>query len=330
MDYTLGSLFIPAFIAGMLTFLAPCTLPLVPGYLGLISGSSLNDLKDPAKARSVRWNVFLNGLFFILGFSLIFIILGTVVAFVSSSLLAPYRLWLASIGGIFVMLFGLIMMEAIHIPFLSFGGGFKASSTEDRGKPLSSFVVGSAFAFGWTPCVGPILGSVLFLASASGTVFQGAFLLFIFSLGLAIPFLLIAIGIGSASRSISRYLNFISRFRVAIFAVFGFILGGLLNPLLIRQGAVGLPLRIGTIDTGLSLGILPQTFPGYILPIAAAILLGYIGSRFLKEVDAVSAVGGLFFVYLGILLLTNNVGILISYGYEALQFIEYEALLDYL
>ncbi|MBI2004626.1 sulfite exporter TauE/SafE family protein [Patescibacteria group bacterium] len=249
------SLIIPAFIAGMLTFLAPCTLPLVPGYLGFISGASLDDLKDPEKAKRARWKILLNGLFFMLGFSAVFIIMGTLVGFIAASFLAPYRLWLGRIGGVFVIIFGLFMLNVLKIPFLMREKQLKVPALFKQGKPINSFILGSAFSFGWTPCVGPILGSVLLLASTSGSALQGGLLLTVFSAGLAIPFLLIAIGIGSASRyikNISKYLN------------------------------------------------------------------------------AISIIGGIFLVFLGILLVSGKIGLLISYGYQLFQFINYDCLLDYL
>ncbi|QQG45129.1 MAG: hypothetical protein HYW89_03985 [Candidatus Sungiibacteriota bacterium] len=229
------SLVIPAFIAGILTFLAPCTLPLVPGYLGFISGASLEDLKDPMKASTARRKIFRNGLFFILGFSAVFIIMGTLVGFVGASLLAPYRFWLSRIGGVFVILFGLFMLHPVRNPprFLSAAAAvlgrlisngvnvlkisflvrekqLKAPGALERGKSLTSFILGSAFAFGWTPCVGPILGSILLLASTSTTAFQGSLLLAVFSAGLAVPFLLVALGIGSAAKFISKISKFLS------------------------------------------------------------------------------------------------------------------------
>lgn len=249
------SLIVPAFIAGILTFLAPCTLPLVPGYLGFISGSSLEDLKDPEKSKKARWKIFLNGFFFMLGFSAVFIIMGTLVGFVGATLLAPYRLLLGRIGGVFVIIFGLFMLSALKIPFLMKEKQLKAPALFKQGKPANSFILGSAFAFGWTPCVGPILGSVLLLASTSTTALQGGLMLTVFSAGLAVPFLLIAAGIGSASAYItklSKYLNIIS------------------------------------------------------------------------------IIGGIFLIFLGILLFTNKLGIWIAYFYQFFGFINYESLLDYL
>lgn len=204
------SLIIPAFIAGIITFLAPCTLPLVPGYLGFISGVSLEDVKDPAKSKKARLRIFLNGLFYVIGFSVIFILLGSLFG-LAGSVLFKYRLWLSRIGGIFVILFGLYMiLGAVKIPFLSFLGADKRlqiTKVIKPGNPLSSFLFGTAFGFGWTPCVGPVLGSILLLASSSATVSSGAFLLTVFSLGLAVPFLAIALGVGSAQ----NFLNKISR-----------------------------------------------------------------------------------------------------------------------
>lgn len=248
------SLIIPAFIAGILTFLAPCTLPLVPGYLGFISGVSLEDLNDPTKTKRARWKIFLNGLFFIIGFSAIFILLGTLAGLGGRALFA-YRIWLSRIGGIFVIIFGLFMLNLLKIPLLSQEVRIKTPNLFKRGKALNSLVLGSAFGLGWTPCVGPILGSVLTLAAAGETVGQGAFLLSVFSLGLAIPFLIIALGIGSAS----AYLNKIS-----------------------------------------------------------------------KYLNIISAIGGIFLIFLGILLFTNKLGVWIAYFYQWFNFINYDRLLDYL
>lgn len=186
------SLIIPAFIAGILTFLAPCTLPLVPGYLGFISGVSLEDLKDPGKARVARLKIFYNGLLYVIGFSLVFIVLGSLFG-LGGAALVKYRIWLSRIGGLFVIFFGLYMLGILKLPT------FRLAPQITPGRPFSSFLFGATFAFGWTPCVGPILGSVLLLASTQATVGTGAFLLFVFSLGLAIPFLLIALGIGKAA-----------------------------------------------------------------------------------------------------------------------------------
>lgn len=238
MEFSIAALAIPAFIAGLLTFLAPCTLPLVPAYLGFISGVSLDDLKNPETARRVRTKIFLNGLAFVIGWSAIFILLGTLVGFLGSALV-PYRLWLARIGGVFVILFGLFMLNVLRIPFLAREWQPKVPAIFERGRPVNSLVLGSAFGIGWTPCVGPILGSVLLLASTSATALQGAILLAIFSAGLAIPFLAIAAGVGStanALRRIAPYLNIVSIIGGMFLILLGvFLLTGNM-PLLISYG----------------------------------------------------------------------------------------------
>jgi cytochrome c-type biogenesis protein len=320
MDLTL---IIPAFIAGILTFLAPCTLPLVPGYLSFISGSSSEELKNPALAHKAKLKIFLNGFFFILGFSVVFVVLGTL-AGVAGAALSAYRLWLSVIGGALVIIFGLFMMGALKLMFLVRERQFQVPSFFGRGRPATSLVLGSAFGFGWTPCVGPILGSVLLLASSSATALQGAFMLSVFSAGLAVPFLLIAAGIGSASEYISKYFNFVVKYRMPILIAFGIILGILLHPLLVTPGA----LKFAPLSVSFSFSLLPEELPVFVKAGVVALILGLVG--YFKEVDSISVVGGLFFVYLGILLLTNNMALLISYGFEALQFINYDAILDYL
>ncbi|MBI1971310.1 MAG: sulfite exporter TauE/SafE family protein [Candidatus Wildermuthbacteria bacterium] len=196
-------LIIPAFVAGILTFLAPCTLPLVPGYLAFISGTAVD-----------KKRIFLNGLLYVIGFSGVFIILGSLVG-LGGALLFQYRGVATQIGGVFVILFGLFLLFP-NVP------AFRPLLAERRvpfvknlqpGRPVSSFLFGSAFAFGWTPCVGPILGAVLTLAAFSGTLVQGAFLLLVFSLGLAVPFLTVALAVGWASTfftKIERYLHYAS------------------------------------------------------------------------------------------------------------------------
>lgn len=251
------SLIIPAFIAGILTFLAPCTLPLVPGYLGFISGVSVKDLDDPKKVPTIKRKVLKNGIFYVIGFSLVFIIMGSVFG-LAGSFLAQNRVWLSRIGGVFVIFFGLYLMHIFNLPVFSFMNRerkFNVISKLTPGDPLSSLIFGATFAFGWTPCVGPVLGSILLLASTSGTVFQGAFLLLVFSIGLGIPFIIMALALGHATgyiKKLSKYLN------------------------------------------------------------------------------VISFVGGVFLVFLGILLVSDNLSIWVSYFYQLFDMLGYEAILDYL
>lgn len=219
-----------AFFAGLLTFLAPCTLPLVPGYLGFISGVSQRDLRDPQKLERVRPKILWNGLFYVLGFSAVFVLFGSLFG-LTGGFFAAYRLWLSKLGGVFVVFFGLFMMGAFSLP------GLEALQVERRlrfrgaalhpGNPLSSFVFGAAFAFGWTPCVGPILGSILTLAASTATVGQGAFLLAVFSFGLGAPFLLLAYFVSHAARWLARifpYIHFVSFVGGAFLVFLGILL----------------------------------------------------------------------------------------------------------
>lgn len=224
------SLVLPAFIAGLLTFLAPCTLPLVPGYLGFISGVSLNELNNSAYSGSVRRKIFLNGLMYVVGFSFVFILLGSLFGLGGAGLI-QYRILLSQIGGVFVIIFGLYMLRILNFSWLEnlLGREHKLNITRHLkpGHPTSSFIFGATFAFGWTPCIGPILGTVLLLASTSGTLAQGAILLAIFSAGLAIPFLIVALATGWASKHLSKinqYLHYVS----VVGGVFLIIIGILL------------------------------------------------------------------------------------------------------
>lgn len=222
MSVDLSALIIPSFIAGILTFLAPCTLPLVPGYLSFIAGVSPKELKNPETVAAAKRKIFLNGIFFVLGFTAVFVLLGSVFS-IGGVALGRWRGVITRIGGLFIVLFGLFMLGALKLPFLN------ALQAEHRvkfpqwlkpGNPSSAFIFGSTFALGWSPCVGPILGAVLTLAATSGTIGQGAFLLTIFSLGMGIPFLIIAATIGSAS----RYLNKLGKYVHAIEIVGGILL----------------------------------------------------------------------------------------------------------
>ena len=205
---------IPAFVAGILTFLAPCTLPLVPGYLSFISGASAEELKNPETRARARRKIFVNGVLYMVGFSSVFIVLGSLFGLGGAALL-EYRFLLTRIGGIFVILFGVFLL-APTFPLFRFLLPERQVAGLDKLKPgtaLSSLIFGSTFAFGWSPCVGPILGTVLTLAASTATVVTGALLLSVFSLGLALPFLATALAIGWASQHFARlagYLRFVS------------------------------------------------------------------------------------------------------------------------
>ena len=220
---------IPAFIAGMLMFVAPCTLPLIPAYLGFISGVSLKELSDPEKKKKARTRIVVNGLLFVIGFSFVFILLGGVFGY-AGSFFSQYRRLFSRIGGLLVIFFGLYFLNVFKFSFLSFlerEYRFSITGMLKPGQPVSSLLFGATFAFGWSPCIGPVLGTVLLLASTSTTAVTGAFLLFVFSLGFSIPFLALAFGIGHATQYIKPLQKHMGKFSV-IAGLFLILIGVLL------------------------------------------------------------------------------------------------------
>ena len=191
-----------AFLAGLLMFIAPCTLPLVPAYLAFIAGVPEREAVE-ARSSLLRGKIFFNALAFVAGFSIVFILFGIFAAFLGAHL-GEGRYLLARLGGVVLVFFGIAMLGIFRIPFLSSEWRPGVPAFLSLGHPGSALFLGALFALGWSPCIGPVLGSVLFLASASSTVLQGALLLFVFSLGLAVPFLLCALALGVASRAVIR------------------------------------------------------------------------------------------------------------------------------
>jgi len=166
--------------AGLISFLSPCVLPLIPGYISFISGQSLNELIESKKVNIVPL------LLFSLGFSFVFIIFGATASALGKVLLQNSN-YLRVIAGIIIVIFSLQLLGLINISFLNYE---KKYYTKKSTKPLFVFIVGMAFGFGWTPCIGPILGSILALASTEENISRGVLLLSFYSLGLAIPFIL--------------------------------------------------------------------------------------------------------------------------------------------
>jgi cytochrome c-type biogenesis protein len=198
---------IAAFLAGLVSFLSPCVLPLVPGYVSLISGVGVDQLKTQ-ESQLLR-KVMLNSVAFILGFSVVFITLGAVATEVSQ-MLARYRSILAQVAGVVIIVFGLHLTGVFKIKALYTDArlhNVKGSSTA-----WGAFVIGFAFAFGWTPCVGPVLTVILTFAAAQDSITKGVMLLAIYSMGLAVPFLLTAL-------LLERFLKFYSRFRAHMHAI---------------------------------------------------------------------------------------------------------------
>ena len=229
-----------AFLAGILMFLAPCTLPIVPGYLAFIAGG--------------RGKVVRNAVAFVLGFTLVFILLGTFAGFFGA-FLAPWKDILGRVAGAVIILFGLTMLGWLRLPGLSGERHIPLPKFLTVGHPQSSFLIGALFALGWSPCIGPILGTVLLVASTSSTAPAGALLLAAFSFGLGLPFILTAVFLES----------------------------------------------------------LHTTFAGW-------------G----KFINVLSKVGGVVLVCLGVLMILGDMGLLISWGYNAFSFLGYDRLLHFL
>jgi cytochrome c-type biogenesis protein len=189
-----------AFLAGLLMFLAPCTLPLVPGYLAFISGSRASGNEQYKKSGRVVFNA----IAFVLGFSFIFMLLGTF-AGLAGSVLGAWRDTLGRVAGAIIILFGLTMLGLVRVPVLSQTKSFHIPHFLTLGRWESSLLIGMLFVLGWSPCIGPILGSILLIASTNGTAAQGALLLGVFSLGLGLPFLLTALLLNRIGDAFTRY-----------------------------------------------------------------------------------------------------------------------------
>src|SRR5215212_5468227 len=192
-----------AFLAGLLSFLSPCVLPLVPGYVSLISGVSIDHLKDGGESKgNARRAVILNSIAFNIGLSMIFLSLGVLAGLVGKTVTA--NPWFRIIGGIVIIGFGFQLMG-----FLKIGALYKDTRFFSQQKPrgmLGSMTLGMAFAAGWTPCIGPILGGIIGLAATSGNWKTGLFLSCFYAAGLAVPFLLTGLGI-------NQFLGFYTKFR---------------------------------------------------------------------------------------------------------------------
>jgi cytochrome c-type biogenesis protein len=188
-----------AFLAGLASFLSPCVFSLVPAYIGYLGGRAAG---GEANANN-RWVTFSHGLAFVLGFSFVFIFLGLAVA-AAGHFLYDLRFWLAKIGGFVVIIFGLHMIGVFRIPFLEYDVRVHTLPNPKWGY-LSSALMGVFFSAGWSPCVGPVLGAILTLALNGGDLILGAKLLTAYSAGLAIPFLVAALGIGWVSNILRKH-----------------------------------------------------------------------------------------------------------------------------
>jgi cytochrome c-type biogenesis protein len=186
-----------AFTAGLLSFLSPCVLPLIPSYVTFITGLSLEDVQKARRAALIH------SLLFVLGFTLIFLALGAT-ATALGQLLSYQRVWISRIGGVLIIVFGLYTLGVFNVSIFS-----QERRVHIANKPvgyLGTLLVGIAFGAGWTPCIGPILGSILTYAASSADMARGMWLLLAYSLGLAVPFLLAAV-------AVERFLDFFARMK---------------------------------------------------------------------------------------------------------------------
>ncbi len=191
-----------AFAAGLISFLSPCVLPLVPAYLSFLAGVSLEEMRSQPN-RTVTRKVLLSAGVFVLGFSTVFVLLGATATVVGHWLI-QHAQWLGRVAGVVLILFGLHLTGVLKIPVLLFEKRFHI-----QGRQLNVvgiFFIGAAFAFGWSPCIGPLLAGILTLAGAQETIGQGMFLLAVYSAGLGLPFIL-------AAAAVERFIHWSQRFR---------------------------------------------------------------------------------------------------------------------
>jgi len=199
LDVSIGA----AFLAGLLSFVSPCVLPIVPPYLCYLAGVSVAELKGEAATAATSRRIVLSSVAFVLGFSVVFVALGATASVIGQSI-ARYFDTLSIIAGIIIIIMGLHFLGLFRISLL-----FREARVQVERKPpglLGAFVMGLAFAFGWTPCVGPVLAAILFMAGSTGSTGQGGLLLAAYALGIGIPFIL-------AAAFASRFLGWASRFR---------------------------------------------------------------------------------------------------------------------
>jgi cytochrome c-type biogenesis protein len=198
-----------AFTAGLLSFVSPCVLPLVPSYISYITGLSVDQLMDAAERTKFKKVIVVNSLIFIAGFTAVFVAFGASASLVGQALIT-YQEHLRRIGGIVIILFGLYLLGILNLSFLKMEHRFQF-----RNRPagyLGSFLIGVAFAAGWTPCVGPVLGTILLYASTTDSLSSGVILLTCYSLGLGLPLFLTALGV-------DRFLGYFKEVRAYLWGV---------------------------------------------------------------------------------------------------------------
>ena len=213
-----------AFAAGFLSFVSPCVLPLIPGYISFVSGVSVDEMRADTTPATSRLQVFLTSVAFVIGFSLVFVALGASATAIGKFLFARLPLF-SKIAGAVLIVFGLHTMGVFRLAFLETEK--RVHSQRKPAGPLGAVLVGVAFAFGWTPCIGPILGGILAIAGSKNSVTEGVTLLAVYSLGLGIPFLLTSLAINQffgAAKRVRRYYHAIELASGALLIVIGVLI----------------------------------------------------------------------------------------------------------
>lgn len=239
MDASAPSLAI-AFSAGFLSFVSPCVLPLVPAYVSFVTGLSFDELTRGADRYRVKWTTLTMSLLFVAGFSTVFILFGASASLMGQVLLTHQQL-LRWVGGAFIIFFGLYVMGVFNLPFLAADHRIHL-----QGRPagyVGAYVVGLAFAAGWTPCVGPILGSILLYASTKQSLWQGVQLLTAYSVGLGLPLLVAALGFNaflSRMKSVGPYMPVVTKASGVFLVAVGLLIVtnslSILNSFLMQNG----------------------------------------------------------------------------------------------
>lgn len=213
--------YLVAFSAGLLSFFSPCVLPLVPAYIANLAGITAIETRTRQSYLPTLWH----SLFFVLGFSIVFIVLGASVGLLGTKISAQSNL-LRIVAGIIIILFGIFLVASYKVPWLNYEKRFHFNTARNPGY-LRSILIGAVFALGWTPCVGPILGAILTLAWSSESVGQGALLLVIYSIGMGIPFILIGLAWGAIMplwKNLNRHLGAISIISGALLIIIGILI----------------------------------------------------------------------------------------------------------
>lgn len=225
-----------ALVAGIVSFLSPCVFPLVPSYISFITGISFEDLTTGTDRARIRRLTITNSLVFIMGFSVVFIALGASSSYIGS-VLANNQQIIKQVGGVLIIIFGLYMTGILKIGFLSM-----EKKIHLQGRPagyVGAFLIGVTFAAGWTPCIGPVLGSILLYAATANSALYGIKLLAVYSLGLAIPFFIVSLAFNtmlSSMPKIQRYLRHITIISGILMIAFGIVL--LTDSMYLIQGLI--------------------------------------------------------------------------------------------